>query len=108
MKKNILVGSIIAVAILMAVSFTSVVGYSSVASNSVMNSPLFHMRTSRAIGQQSKDIHRQYITKGSIVWFPAQDEKTIVTQEIVDRIRKMDEKTFRKLSVCKMMIGSMM
>lgn len=96
MKKNIFVGSIIAVAILILVSFTSVIGYTTIKSDSISSSPLFNVRTNRAIGEQSTVIHRQYINKGISLWFPTQDEKTIVAQEIVDGIRRMDEQSFEK------------
>ena len=55
-NKKILLGSIIAVAVLIGVSFTSVVGYSSVKSNSAINSPLFNVRTNRAIDKERRII----------------------------------------------------
>ena len=55
MNKKILIGSIIAVTILIGVSFTSVVGYRSVASD-VKASPLFNIRTSRAIDEEEKGL----------------------------------------------------
>ena len=48
MKKKIIIGSIIAVAILVGVSLTSVVGYKRVESD-FRESPLFNVRSERAI-----------------------------------------------------------
>jgi hypothetical protein len=65
MKKNILVGIIIAVAILITVSFTSVVGYTSVKSSTGGESPLFNIRTHRAINTTNeRSITSDYLGKG--------------------------------------------
>ena len=56
MKKKILIGSIIAVIILVLVSFTGVVGYQTIESSAIARaSPLFTVRTNSAIGEESKD-----------------------------------------------------
>ncbi len=61
MNKKILIGSIIAVAILILVSFTGVVGYQTTKSSTIAKaSPLFTVRSSRAIDEESEDI-RAYI-----------------------------------------------
>lgn len=95
MKKKIFIGSIIAVIILVLVSFTSVVGYNSVESN-VKASPLFKVRTNRAIGAESKGLTCRYVGKGNILPFPERDDKSVLTQKVVDSIRKMDDKTFER------------
>ena len=63
MNKKILIGSILSVAILILVSFTSVVGYNSVDSD-MKPSPLFNIRTSRAIDKESQDLSCEYVGKG--------------------------------------------
>ena len=64
MNKRILIGSIIAVAILVLVSFTGVVGYQTTKSSSIARaSPLFSVRSSRAIDEESKDIVCDYVGK---------------------------------------------
>ncbi len=63
MNNKILIGSIIAVAILIGVSFTSVVGYNSIESDKKL-SPLFNIRTSRAVDKDSKDLSCEYVGKG--------------------------------------------
>jgi len=53
MNKKILIGSIIAVAILVLVSFTGVVGYQTTKSSTIARaSPLFAVRSSRAIDEE--------------------------------------------------------
>ena len=66
-KRILALGSICAVAILLGVSFTSVVGYASVKSNYVRASPLFSTRTRQAIEDENRDITTyNYIGKGKI------------------------------------------
>ena len=56
MKKKILIGSILAVVILVLVSFTGAVGYQTTESSAIARaSPLFTVRANRAIGEESKD-----------------------------------------------------
>ncbi|UCF11650.1 MAG: hypothetical protein JSW06_06265 [Thermoplasmatales archaeon] len=63
MNNKILLGSIVSVTILILVSFTSVIGYRSI-SFDVKVSPLFNIRSSKAIGKESKDIACDYVGKG--------------------------------------------
>ena len=64
MKKVLMLGVTGAVIIiLIMVSFTSVVGYRSVESE-VKASPLFHIRTSRAIDVETEDLTCDYVGKG--------------------------------------------
>jgi len=65
MNKKILIGSIIAVVILVLVSFTGVVGYQTTKSSTIAKaSPLFTVRSSRAIDEESEDLSCDYIGKG--------------------------------------------
>ena len=62
-KRILIVGSICAVAILIGVSFTSVVGYSAVRTK-MLESPLYNIRTNRAI-ENSEDVTTcDFIGKG--------------------------------------------
>ena len=99
MNKKILVGSIIAVVILVIVSFSSVVGYQSVKSDSKIASPLFNARTSRAIDKESKDLTCDYIGKGEkiVIPLPIRDEKKILLQMTINNLIKMDEKAMNEL-----------
>ena len=65
MKTKIILGSIGAVVILILVSFTNVVGIQSTTSRTVNQSPLFNIRTQKAINQESKPILiSHYLGKG--------------------------------------------
>ena len=98
MNKKILIGSIIAVAVLIGVSFTSAVGFQSVKSN-VKASPLFTIRSKRAIDEESKDLICDYVGKGEEIAISIQkgDKRPVLIQRFIDRISEMDDKTFDKL-----------
>ena len=106
MSNKILMGSIIAVAILIGVSFTSVVGFQSVKSNPIKASPLFTVRTKRAIDEESKDLSCDYVGMGEEIDIPipTRDNKIALVQKLVDSISKMDDVTFNRfvnLVICK-------
>jgi hypothetical protein len=98
MKEKILIRSIIAVAVLINVSFTSVVGYRSMASD-VKASPLFNIRRSRAIDEDSKDLSCEYVGKGDLInlLIPDRDKKKALMQRLIDKIRKMNDEAFNKV-----------
>ncbi|UCD13966.1 MAG: hypothetical protein JSW60_00685, partial [Thermoplasmatales archaeon] len=85
--------SIIAVAILIGVSFTSVVGYSGVKSN-VKASPLFTVRTKRAIDEETEGLTCDYVGKGNILPFPTRDDRTMLIQKVINRISKLNDREF--------------
>ena len=98
MNKKILIGSIIAVVILVLVSFTGVVGYQTTKSSTIARaSPLFTVRSSRAIDEESKDIACDYVGKGNILLSLKRNDRGMLIQKIVNRISKMDDKTFNML-----------
>jgi len=110
MKKNLLIGSIISVTILILVSFTSVVGYRSGASD-VKASPLFNIRSSRAIDEESVDLSCAYVGKGDNInlLIPKLDSNTASINEVIVRISKMDDETlirFITLLINKIYYGS--
>ncbi len=96
MDIKILVGSIIAIVILVGVSFTSVVGYSIVKSTTGKESPLFDIRANRAIGEESKVLTGNYVGKGNALTITKKDGSEVLTRIIIDNIRMMDDKTFEK------------
>ena len=100
MNKKILIGSIISVAILILVSFTSVVGYGSVESN-VKESPLFNIRSNRAINEESKDFTCDYVGKGEeiTISLPTYNSRNTQLQKVIDVIGRMDDKTFNRFIV---------
>jgi hypothetical protein len=97
MNNKILMGSIIAVSLLIGVSFTSVVGVNSVESD-VKISPLFNIRSRRAINQDGKGFTTDYVGKGEEIIIPLSDRNNIEVfiVKIIDRISKMDDKTINK------------
>ena len=98
MNKKILIGSIIAVAILVMVSFTGVVGYQTTKSSTIAKaSPLFAVRSSRAIDEDSEDLTCDYVGKGNNVVIPFLTRtRTKPIQKFMQRIRTMDDKAFNK------------
>ncbi|EMR75384.1 hypothetical protein MBGDF03_00798 [Thermoplasmatales archaeon SCGC AB-540-F20] len=100
MNNKILISSIIAVAILVLVSFTGVVGYQTTKSSTIARaSPLFTVRSSRAIDEESKDIACDYVGKGeeSVLSIPKRDEKKVLLQKFINRIRKMNDEELDNL-----------
>jgi hypothetical protein len=104
MDKYPLIGvSIIAVVLLILGSLTNVVGYQSMKSSAMSESPLFSMRTQRATDQQRNILTSQYLGKGkeNLLQFPTRDNKTELLIKAIDFINKMDEKTFaRFMELC--------
>lgn len=96
MKMKLLLGSIEAVAILILVSFTNVVGIQSTTSDSVNDSPMFNIRTNRATNSESNRVlTSNYLGKGfNVLSFPHRDTNAELIQKFIDRIRTMDDDTF--------------
>jgi len=97
MNKKILIGSIIAVAILILVSFTGVVGYQTTKSSNIAKaSPLFTIRSSRAVDKDSKDITCSYVGKGEkcLLSIPKLDTRY---QKGIDIIQHLDDKSYDRL-----------
>ena len=88
MKNKILIGSIIAVTILILMSFTGVVGHQTTSSTIAKASPLFTVRSNRAIGEESKVIDCNYVSKGNKLSFPNLNDRTISINKIVDSEEK--------------------
>lgn len=100
MNKKILIGSIIAVAILVGVSLTSVVGYQSVESN-LKESPLFNVRSGRAIDKDSDNVICEYLGRGidSNIVIPIRDDKEMTVTKFIDLVKSMGDDTFSKFIV---------
>ena len=99
MNKKILIGSIIAVVILILVSFTGVVGYQTTKSSAIARaSPLFSVRSSRAIDEESKEFTCDYVGKGedTKLSFLISNSRNTQIKRIIDKINGMDDKTFTK------------
>jgi len=101
MNKYPLIGvSICAVVLLILGSLTNVVGYQSVKSTSMNDSPLFKTRTQKATNQQQNIITSQYLGmgKGTLLQFPTRDNQTDSLKRAIEYIKKMDDKTFNKFT----------
>ena len=86
MRKSPLIGvSIIAVVLLVLGSLTNVVGYQSVKSTSMNDSPLFKTRTQKATNQQQNIITSQYLGKGkeNLLYFPMRDNRTELLKKVI-------------------------
>lgn len=95
--KSILISSICIPAILIITSFTTVAEYQSNSTNITAASPLFTIRSNRAIDEESKDIVSDYIGKGKKILFklPSLNNRNRRLQKVIDRIIMMDDKTFK-------------
>jgi len=93
MKKKILIVSIIAVAILVGVSLTSVVGYQSVESN-FKESPLFNVRSERAIEKEGSDVICDYVGKGeeTYILVPNRIDGISSFQKLINLITKISDR----------------
>ena len=100
MEKRILLGSIIAVVILVLVSFTGVVGYQTTKSSTIARaSPLFSIRSSRAIDEESKDLTCDYVGKGksTSIAFPKRNYTLSIIKKIIDIMRIEEDIQFNRL-----------
>jgi hypothetical protein len=98
-KKPLIGVSICAVVLLVLGSLSNVVGYQSVKSTAMSESPLFSVRTKRATNQQQNIINSQYIGMGkdTLMQFPTRDNRNELLRNCIEIISKMDESTFKRL-----------
>jgi hypothetical protein len=94
-KRILTLGCICAVAILLGVSFSSVVGHSSNKSNFVKVSPLYSIRTNKAIENGEDVTTCVYVGKGrqSKISIPVIDVNRAI---LIDKFRGMDDNAFSK------------
>jgi len=99
-RKWLLIGiSNFAVALIILVSLSNIIGYHSVQST-MIDSPLFQTRTQRATNQLHNRITSQYlgISNGNLLQFPFRDNRTEQLKKAIDIISKMDDKTFAQFT----------
>ncbi|HWR62771.1 MAG TPA: hypothetical protein VN365_00010 [Candidatus Thermoplasmatota archaeon] len=99
-KKPLIVVSICAVFLLVLCSMSNVVGYQSVKSTALNDSPLFKTRIQKATNQQQNIITSQYlgIGKGNLLQFPTRDNKAESLKKTIEIINKMDDKSFAQFT----------
>ena len=98
MNKKIFIGSLIAVAILVFISFTTVVGFQRNTTTSSIYSPLFNIRAKRAIDGKTEDLKLNYIGEGEENKLPLPYRMKITKQEhkILDTLSKMEDTEFNR------------
>jgi len=86
------------VVLLVLGSLSNVVGYQSVKSTQVNDSPLFCTRTQKALNQYSNELLTyEYIGKGRNTFqIPMPNNRTMLYQKVIERIGRMDDATFNK------------
>jgi len=97
MKKKILLGSIVAIVIIILASYTSVVGFQKSNDDAVRFSPLFRIRGKRAIDTNNDDIlTSEYLGKEKDVdiHLPERNSQYVLVQKVLDGIGRMDNTTF--------------
>jgi hypothetical protein len=99
-KKPLIVVSILAVVLLVLGSLSNVVGYQSVKSTTVKDSPLFQTRTQRANNQQQNYLTSKYlgIGKENLLQFPARDNLVESLKNGIEYIYEMDEETVARFT----------
>jgi len=95
-KKILAIGSITTCIILLVAGLSPVVGYNSARSGG-KDSPLFSIRTKRAIDQESEGLTCEYVGKGDTLFIPPQQHKTIILQKVRDIISRLDYETFTRV-----------
>ena len=98
MKNKLLtIGSITAVVVLILAGLSPVVGFDSVRSSKI-NSPLFNLRTQRAIdkGQNIQTCTYLGIGRTTDILFPTRDNNSMMTWKIINSISTMSEEEFDK------------
>jgi hypothetical protein len=100
-KKSLIKISLILAVFIVLSSLSNVVGYHVIHSSTLRESPLFSIRTKRAINQISggDTIDSSYLGKGSTIGLqiPIPEEKMIFLQKIIVGIKLMDDKEFTRL-----------
>lgn len=96
MKKKIIIGSIIAVALIVLLSFTNVVGHQNVKFDARVLSPLFHVRSKQKTNLVQNNYFSNHvgIENYESIYFPNRDNDTILFQKILNKIINMDDETF--------------
>ena len=97
-KKTLIKISILAVILLILGSLSTVVGYQSVKSTTVSDSPLFQTRTQRATNQQRDILTAQYLGKGNVWNIPQSDNRIEQLKKALEFISRMDEKSFTQFT----------
>lgn len=100
-RKWISVGvNIVATVLLVLGSLSNVVGFQSMKSSAVIDTPLFSLRIQRATNQKQNIITTQYlgINEKNLLQFPIKNNTTEQLKKTIDILSKMDGKTFERFT----------
>ncbi len=94
-NKSFILGSCLAVVVLVLASLSPAVGFRTVKSSFVKDSPLFNVRTKRAIGEEQEGLAADYIGKGKEngIFFPIRDKNSFQIYRIIQRMSQMNDGT---------------
>ena len=94
-NKSFILGSCLAVVVLVLASLSPAVGFRTVKSSFVKDSPLFNVRTKRAIGEEQEGLTADYIGKGKEngIFFPIRDKNSFQIYRIIQRMSQMNDET---------------
>lgn len=98
-KKSLIGVSFVVVILIVLGSLSNVIGYQSVQSSFVSESPLYSLRIKRAINQhQSSNITLHYLGKGKVTLLklPIRNSRIELLKKSIEIISKMDNKTFKR------------
>lgn len=99
MNRKLMISSIAVAVIIVLISFTSVIGFQTTKSKLIKDSPLFNVRTQRAINKPSKDVMiTEYIGKRKTITisFPTKNTTLLLLQKVIDGISTMKDIVFSK------------
>ena len=96
-NKILTIVSITSAIILVLVTFTSVVGFQTVKTDNREVSPLFDVRSKRAIGEESNAPVCDYLRKGEIFFFPARNSRTVLIQRVLEALGGMSKEELNVL-----------
>jgi len=97
-NKILAIGSIIACIIILLASLSPVVGYNTVHSSAI-DSPLFAVRTKRAIDQESDSLTCEYVGKNirNMIFLPRRSNQIEKLSRAIDAISKMNDESFNNI-----------
>jgi hypothetical protein len=98
-KKTLLIGTIATVILLVFVSFSSVVGFQTKIISSTKTSPLFSVRTKRAIDERRDALPCKYLGKGKESVSSISTRKNQIGPELVDKIKNMNSEIFNRFKI---------
>ena len=100
MNKKLVLGSSIVVVILVMMSVTGVIGYQTTSTTMTKASPLFNVRSKRAIDEESNDLTCDYVGKGDNInlLFPNRNVNNRFISNLIDIINKLNQESKKRIT----------